>query len=137
MRGADFVAPRLEKLVELLLFAVKSVKALLRPVRNWCWGLRARNTFARRSVKGRVAAAETTRWWGPGYSGQVLGSRLLVSRRRQTWTWKNSCRSVDRRVAFRASRALVTSRFFELFALRDGGSREGAESVASKGGRVS
>ena len=32
--GAEFVAPRLEKLVELLLFAVKSVKALLRPVRN-------------------------------------------------------------------------------------------------------
>ena len=64
--GANFVAPRFEKVVKLLLFAMECLKILLRWVGDECGGLRLRGTIALGSSKRRVAAAETTRRWGSG-----------------------------------------------------------------------
>ena len=73
-----------------------------------------------------------------GFRSQLSGPRLeAVDLEAKTMVWRESSRLIDRRVALRAFRALVTSRFFESLALWVGCSRVGAENVAYEVGRVS
>ena len=76
-----------------------------------------------------MATAETARWRGSGDSGQVLGSRRLILRRRRTGT-------VDSGLVILISRELMASEFFKLFALRRRSSKEGAGATASNGGKA-